>query len=700
MPKSTTMLLLDDFLNGLINKLFRQKWAQFGWKLHYAKMSLELSILSLSLIFSMKLKQDPYEWKDTVIIPGVISSLITLSSIDIFFTAYLYYKNEFSTDGVTVVGALRSTIRFLLNNGSHIEFLSQLLILIPCGIIMSGFIQFEETVSADQVNCTNLTASSGGCAVVPIRARMLKGSSAKADDDEPPIAILEGSLYGSMGSGGADALNVCWPLLACGVLARSYLINKALYIPIESLNVFLISVSKILVDDVAKFLIVFLTFIISFFFAMYIVYPRANGFLDVPFVDEFNTWYEAVWSLFQLGFLGAEIYFDLEAVSRVIDSPAISTRQMINLVIFSIFYLFFVLMTIILLLNLLIAMLSNTFMTVCKEATLECRLSFARLVLRLESYGAMLGMNCKVGKLASDGTDRYIYEFRAVEGGDNLFEDSLEVTCTELAKTVDANQKTVEEKLEAIMSRLADISSGKAAQLPQRNPQIPRLGFGWGRCCSRLAADGLTGKSKIGESKGQASTAATAPFANILYSLNGGANGAAAAHGAAAAQHDAQHFGDEPAEQQQQHVATEEAATEEEAPKRTYTAVKASTCSRMRMATRRHHKQQHNGEQQQVAIGEAAPKSTAVEESACPPLHIASRRRRKMSTPSGEVEIEGIGSPSSCSSQVREEPVEEAVAQEEALVQYATVRSSSMLRSPSGTSSMPVSPRSEVSEWL
>ena len=215
------------------------------------------------------------------------------------------------------------------------------------------------------------------------------------------------------------------------------------------------------------------------------------------------------------------------------------------------------------------------------------------------------------------------------------------------------------------MSRLADISSGKAAQLPQRNPQIPRLGFGWGRCCSRLAADGLTGKSKIGESKGQASTAATAPFANILYSLNGGANGAAAAHGAAAAQHDvavqktqrtspkqAQHFGDEPAEQQQQHVATEEAATEEEAPKRTYTAVKASTCSRMRMATRRHHKQQHNGEQQQVAIGEAAPKSTAVEESACPPLHIASRRRRKMSTPSGEVEIEGIGSPSSCSSQV------------------------------------------------
>ena len=40
--------------------------------------------------------------------------------------------------------------------------------------------------------------------------------------------------------------------------------------------------------------------------------------------------------------------------------------------IFSIFYLFFVLMTIILLLNLLIAMLSNTFMTVCKEATLVC----------------------------------------------------------------------------------------------------------------------------------------------------------------------------------------------------------------------------------------------------------------------------------------------------------------------------------------
>ena len=34
--------------------------------------------------------------------------------------------------------------------------------------------------------------------------------------------------------------------------------------------------------------------LVSFFFAMYIVYPRAGGFDDIPFVAEFNYWYDAM----------------------------------------------------------------------------------------------------------------------------------------------------------------------------------------------------------------------------------------------------------------------------------------------------------------------------------------------------------------------------------------------------------------------
>jgi len=345
-------------------------------------------------------------------------------------------------------------------------------------------------------------------------------------------------------------------------------------------------------------------------------------------------------------------------------------------------------------------MLSNTFMSVCTEATLECRLSFARLVLRLEVYGAMLGMNCKVGKPAPDGTGRYVYEFRVIEGGDNLFVDDVEVNCTELAKTVDANQKAVEEKLEAmearIISRLADvISPGKpeAVQLPR----LPRLG--WGLAASKALT--LNGGAK--------SAPAAAP------------HGATAAHGAAAARDIAVKPTPQasPNKGEVASLATggvsalgQADSTDSDAPSTPFEAEDAASAALA-----------WGLEEAQKSVR----KSTAVKKSACSRLRIAASRRPKASTPSAaEVEM-AVGSadgestssyslvrPNYCNSRaaavaketVREEPVEEVVAQEVGPpIKYATVRSSSI---PVRSSSVRFGPvRSETresaslrSEWL
>ena len=208
-----------------------------------------------------------------------------------------------------------------------------------------------------------------------------------------------------------ESHNILWPFLALGLLFRCWSATRIAFIPFESINVFVLTMSAIIFNDLFTFLWLFCAFIVSFYCALYILYPQANGFERIGVVDSFNTWYGALVSVAQLGFLGAEFDVDMDVLS----TTALSTWQRIDLVTFAALYIIFILMSIILLLNLLIAMLSYTFESVREDSTLQCRLSFARHVLWLEMFAEQLQMATKVGEKQADG--RYIYPFRTVEGG-------------------------------------------------------------------------------------------------------------------------------------------------------------------------------------------------------------------------------------------------------------------------------------------
>ena len=116
-------------------------------------------------------------------------------------------------------------------------------------------------------------------------------------------------------------------------------------------------------------------------------------------------------------------------------------------------YLIFILLSIILLLNLLIAMLSFTFKAVREESTLKCRLSFAQYILRLEMYAKLMGLDTQVGGLSPDG--RRVYEFRAVEGGgkgggEDPFRDEHDLTLDDLKGEITA----LDDKLTKVVSLL------------------------------------------------------------------------------------------------------------------------------------------------------------------------------------------------------------------------------------------------------
>jgi len=90
----------------------------------------------------------------------------------------------------------------------------------------------------------------------------------------------------------------------------------------------------------------------------------------------------------------------------------LTVAQRVDLGAFGLLYLGYTLLSIILLLNLLIAMMSYTFADVRTESTLECRVAFAQIVTRHELIANSFGMDCTVGE-SEHG--RNYYKFRTVE---------------------------------------------------------------------------------------------------------------------------------------------------------------------------------------------------------------------------------------------------------------------------------------------
>ena len=66
----------------------------------------------------------------------------------------------------------------------------------------------------------------------------------------------------------------------------------------------MLSVVQMLQKDLMVFMILFGFFMLTFFFSLFILYPRA-GHVYMPQVVQMNTPYSALKSLFELAFTGA-----------------------------------------------------------------------------------------------------------------------------------------------------------------------------------------------------------------------------------------------------------------------------------------------------------------------------------------------------------------------------------------------------------
>lgn len=278
--------------------------------------------------------------------------------------------------------------------------------------------------------------------------RMLKGGAVDADggglDTDAFIA------------GDGTRLSIMWVLLACGVFLNMLYTATSICMPFEKLNVFLVSGGEMLKNDLVIFVIIFGLVTITFFVSMFFLYPR-SGIAELPQVASFNTPYNAAKALLELSLTGSSTYINLDPDGWNLLGWAAG----LDMAIFLFMYFCYTLVALVLLLNLLIAMLSNTYENVRKESTLRCRVSFAQCVLKLELVAESLGMPTQVGEHADD---MYVYKFRSVApnsdgGGTGGERDPFNEPYAE-----EGALERVEEKLDALIKALPTEGLGALLQ--------------------------------------------------------------------------------------------------------------------------------------------------------------------------------------------------------------------------------------------
>ena len=200
-----------------------------------------------------------------------------------------------------------------------------------------------------------------------------------------------------------------WLFIGVGFLLKFYAFFDQLVQPYMSLSVFMISITRVLSGDLMIFMSIFLCMILAFAFTMITVFPKHPDAGPLPQVADFSHWTTAVHAVIIAGFTGEPL--ELELKPEYLEP--LGTWQLMNFFVFVSMYVTYIFLSMILLLNLLIALLGSTFSKTQESAALEGRMAYARMVLRLELLAEFFGLDTFAGQYDSIG-DQYVHQFRGV----------------------------------------------------------------------------------------------------------------------------------------------------------------------------------------------------------------------------------------------------------------------------------------------
>ena len=334
----TQEMLLDDFMGGMLQQLFVEKWERFGQKMWMVHRLLDLVYLVPLVTNALWLKEAPVSALQQTWLP-----MCTLLAM-----------------GPCLEEDVRSAILWFINYTGPPEKRGSLFMTWASShMITSKLIGCAFTA----VGCVALLS---GYKPAGITDEMVWG-----DDSEGLRRLTESGMEGD------DAFPI-WIFMSLGLLIEFQFFFLALVNPNQELGVLFITINRMLGADIFKFMQVFTIVFINYGFAMYICYPRTGDVFQPLNSPEFNSLSAAIQALVELALLGET------PMVKIGNFESFNTAQMIEFWAYVLFLFMYLVMALILLLNLLIAMMGNTFAEVQEQAVREWRVANAQSLLRTE----------------------------------------------------------------------------------------------------------------------------------------------------------------------------------------------------------------------------------------------------------------------------------------------------------------------------
>ena len=437
--RRTQEFLLDSFMNGFIYQLYQEKWKLFGRKIHFIRRAIDFLLIISLATQTFIVKSNPallLDVKPLAIINIIIMAFVTEEEAR---TTYLLISESKGEGDVQfpLKAQAQMAYEFLMQHNMHVQFIAYVLAFIGSSLILAE-------------------------GVLP------SVSEFRATDDwfQGYMNISEGEeMYGDYKVVDEGSWASLWLVQAFALLFLVLHLATVVFDPFDSLSILLNTIAQMVRNDLSVYMAVFLWLFTAFYMALYILYPR-SGSNALPFAPSLNRADLAGLDLIRLSFLGEGLdVFPLWDAAMAISGP-----QAIAFFAWIVLYYVWLILAVILMLNLLIAMLTNTFDDVFDEATLQSRLSFAVGVMKLEIIARSFNIGTAVGESGKGGR---VYLFRSVErrdggvqtedsyelgaeeGGSNPFNAPMPSETDRLSDYVASRFAALEEKIDALKTETA-----------------------------------------------------------------------------------------------------------------------------------------------------------------------------------------------------------------------------------------------------
>jgi hypothetical protein len=403
--KRTTELVLDGFMNGFIHQLYLRKWSLYARRIHYLRCLLDFLLTAACVVQTFIVKNDPTMIEAVRPVAVLNLCLVGLGLEEEIRIAILYARNEQGEGDARIAcrSMLWQVLRFCASHGVHLQALAYIFSAAGSILLLSGALPDPDGLPSNTEWFVGGDSSNASRSGASVRRQLGRGGGGGGAPSASDIAT-----YSSWPVVDEEAWSSLWLIEGIALLLLMLHTATTFFMPFENIYILLCTISKMLRRDMATFMALFLWFLVASYFGMYTLYPRSGG-NSLPHVSSFNNWYIAFFALTDLSFLGEKIAFTFFETSW----EHMGSTQLLCLFLWLALYYMFLIISLILMINLLIAMMSHTFDAAREEAVLQSRLGFASCIMKLELIANSLRISTRVGERTPTGD--YVYKFRAYE---------------------------------------------------------------------------------------------------------------------------------------------------------------------------------------------------------------------------------------------------------------------------------------------